>query len=239
MSDQTHNFKYVLLAIVIFIIGFGLYAFFFAMRTAEVSLVSTPAAPTPTEAPGNPLHKVDQILNKSMSGSIAYNVPNSMKLNETVTIELLINPSVSANQLKNQIEDSGSVTAGTIQVSPLMKAVLIPFNANALSITSLSDTPEQPVNSKESTKWQWLVTAHEGGTQGMTLVVYRLIQYKGQDYWREVETYRADINVKVSIAQRLQAFDWKWLIGLLVTSVIVPSLWRWLDKRRQTGKSSK
>ena len=60
-----------------------------------------------------------------MQSSFAYNVPESMKLNDTVTIELLLNPSVSASELGNQVTESGTLTTGTFEITPRMKAELI------------------------------------------------------------------------------------------------------------------
>jgi hypothetical protein len=75
------------------------------------------------------------------------------------------------------------------------------------------------------------VTAKREGSQRLTLVVYMLVKYEGQDYWREVETYRNDILVNVTLGQRLRAFDWKWLIGLLVASGAASFVWTWIKKR--------
>ncbi len=198
---------------------------------------TTTATPVPTtQQPSDPLVPIDEILTQALTGSIAYNVPEFMQMNETVTLELLLNPSVSEEQLKQQIEESGSVESGTVQVSPLMKAELFAHDREGLIVSPLHDTPEQPVSPAETTRWQWLVTAKKGGTQGLTLVVYRLVNFDGKDYWREVEAYRANIIVEVSLVQRVMAFDWKWLGGILLTSVLVPAFWRWVDKRKLSRK---
>ena len=65
------------------------------------------------------------------------------------------------------------------------------------------------------------------------MVVYRLLQYQGQDYWREVETYKTNINVNVTVAQRIQSIDWKWLAGILITALLIPAFWRWIDNRKK------
>ena len=82
-------------------------------------------------------------------------------------------------------------------------------------------------------RWAWLVTAHKSGMQKLTLVLYRLVQYQGQDYWREIESYQADIEVNVTIAQRLGSVDWKWIVGILITAMLIPAFWRWMDYRKK------
>ncbi|MEW5940934.1 MAG: hypothetical protein AB1750_14790, partial [Chloroflexota bacterium] len=188
------------------------------------------AAVAPTSGPADTLAAVDEILNQTLSGSLAYNAPESMQLGETLVIELLLNPSLSEEEWGEQIEESGAVVTGTVQITPLTKAEL-KAQEEAFDILPLNDTPEQPISATESTRWQWQVIAKKEGTQRLTLVVYMLVKYNDQDYWREVETYRNDILVNVTFAQRLRAFDWKWLVGLLVTSGLVPFAWRWMKKR--------
>ena len=114
-----------------------------------------------------------------------------------------------------------------------MKAVLIAQDADAFIITQIPEDAVQLMSATDTTQWKWLITAKKGGPQILTLVVYRLIQYQGQDYWREVETYKANINVNVTIAQRIQSIDWKWLAGILITALLIPALWRWIDNRKK------
>jgi hypothetical protein len=203
---------------------------------------SNPAATHPSSqlSVQEQLAQIDQVLSQSMKSSFAYNSPSSMKLEETGTIELLLNPSATTEQLGNQITETGTVNTGTLNISPRMKAELIAHDPEAFSIRSIPEDPIQLISGTETTKWEWLVTARKGGTQTLTLVIYRLIQYQGQDYWREVETYKANIYVNVTIAQLIGALDWKWMLGLLLTAIAIPAFWRWMDQRKkQTEKIAK
>ena len=179
------------------------------------------------------LAQIDRILSQSMKSSFAYNSPSSMKLDETATIELLLNPSVTTEQLGSQITESGTVNTGTLDITPRMKAELIAQDPEAFLIRSIPEDPIQLISGTDTTKWEWLVTARKGGTQTLTLIIYLLIQYQGQDYWREVETYKANINVDVTIAQRLGSLDWKWILGILLTAIAIPAFWRLVDQRRK------
>lgn len=245
MSPNSENSfsRYILISIIILLVGISILllakpiignVFSNINSSLPTDVTAIPNTPTPPSPSG--LKSVDQILNQALSASIAYNAPESMQLDETIIIQLLINPSISEDELGQQVEESGAVTTGTVQITPLMKAELKAQNGEAFAIQPLHDTPEQPVSTTDTTRWQWQVTAERGGVQGLTLVVYRLIQYENKDYWREVETYKANILVNVTFAQRLQAFDWKWLGGLLLTSLIIPLFLRWYDKRNPRGK---
>ena len=245
VSKNKVILRYVLVLVLILATGIGVLMLLGPVignvfSTINTSLVSYTPIPPSTPGPGNELSRVDEILNQAMSASIAYNAPSAMQLDETVIIQLLLNPSVSEGEIAKQIEESGAVTTGTVEITPLMKAELKAQNGEAFVIEPLHDTSEQPVSASDATRWQWQVTARKGGVQGLTLVLYRLVKYENKDYWREVETYKANITVKVSLAQRFQSFDWKWLGGILLTSIVVPLIMRWLNKRkRNTAKSKK
>jgi hypothetical protein len=197
--------------------------------------------PASTEAPistGEPVstpdfNKIDQVLKASLIGSIAYNAPQAMKLNEIVTIELLLNPSVEPTALATQITGGGPVITASIQVTPRMKAVLIPQGEDTFLIQPMHDNPEQLIGSTETTKWSWDVTAKKAGTHRLTLVIYRLITVDGNENWRLVESYKSDIAVEVSMIQRILMLDWKWISGILVTAFLIPAFWRWIDQRKK------
>ena len=214
--------------------------------SAATPTESSTSAPTATAIVNTPsvedqLAQIDDILRQSISASIAYNKPQSMRLGDTTTIELLLNPSLSPEALSTQVTESGQVTSASIQITPRMKATLLSDDAQAFSIQPEQDNPEQLVSGTETTRWAWLVTAHKSGQQRLTLILYRLVQYQGQNYWREIESYQADIDVKVTVAQRLGSLDWEWIVGILATALLIPAFWRWLDqrKKRKLGTESK
>lgn len=198
-----------------------------------------PSSPMPGESlsVNQQLVEIDEELNKSMQSSFAFNAPESMKLNDTITIELLLNPSVSTLELGNQITEGGTVNTGTLEITPRMKAELIAQDPDAFNINQIPEDPEQLISATDTTRWKWLLTSKKRGAQTLTLVVYRLVQFQGQDYWREVETYKANINVNVTVVQQIQSIDWKWLAGIIITALLIPAFWRWIDKRKKESVS--
>ena len=171
-------------------------------------------------------------------GHIAYNTPVSMQLAQTVDIQMLLSPSASPEDLKKQIVEAGLVTAGELQVTPLMKAELVADDPQAFGVQAFQDNPEQVIVADAPTQWRWSVTAKKPGDQVLVLTVYRQIQYNGQAYWRMVETYKNTIHITVSAKQQLLQFDWKWLVGILLTAILIPALWRFIDLRKKKKKAA-
>ncbi len=207
------------------------------------TMASSTSAPTPvavgTLSVGDQLAQIDDILKQSLSASIAYNEPKSMTLDETTTIELLLNPSLSPQALSTQVTAGGQVASASVEITPRMKALLIADDSEAFTIQPVHDDPEQLVSGTGTTQWTWRVTARKSGSQRLTLTLYRLVQYQGQDYWREIQTYQANIDVQVTLAQRIESLDWKWFAGILLTALLIPAFWRWMDSRKKKSDSKK
>jgi hypothetical protein len=249
MQTQSRIGKYVALFFIVALAGVGLRVFVGLLGPRIGNTFSTinscldlpcelaNATVTAQQIGDSPLRKqlqvVDQALAQSIESSIAYNAPQAMKVDETVTIELLLNPSVEPSALATQITQAGQVTTASIQVTPRMKAVLIPVPEGSFVIQSLHENPEQFISSTVTTKWSWNVTAKEAGTNTLTLVIYRLLTVDGTEDWRLVESYRSDIHVEVTFVQRLLSLDWKWILGIIVTAVLIPGFWRWVDQRKK------
>jgi hypothetical protein len=207
-----------------------------APAPTQAPIETTKNAPMPTATPqvdiGSQLQQIDGLLRQQMSASIAYNKPESMNLGGTTTIELLLNPSLPEEQLGTQVTEGGAVTTSTVEITPQMKAVLLSPLAEAFTIQPLYDEI-QLISGTKTTKWAWFVTARKSGTQNLVLVIYRLVKFEGQDYWREVETYKADIEVKVPFTYWILSIDWKWLISIFVALLSLPFIWRWFNRRKK------
>jgi hypothetical protein len=213
------------------------------LPVTEASRTEVPAAATALPQPPSldeQLAKIDEILKQSVAASIAYNAPSEMHLNETVTVQLLLNPSLTEQELKKQVSEPGPIhSSGNVSVTPRTRAELITQDPDAFTINQIPENPEQLINPNGTTEWKWLLTARKEGQQTLTLVIYRLVQYEGRDYWLNVQSYKADINVNVTLGQRVQFIDWKWWVGVLVTAILIPAFWRWVDHRKRDEAASK
>ena len=207
----------------------------FSISTQGATQPSGTAEPSETDIPSaseDEFKAIDELLSQAAQGNIAYNAPSNMKLDETVTIQLLLSPAMAQAALATQLPTDGVPIMTTVDITPRMKAELIALD-EAFSVKPLHDSAEQVVSQTEPTSWEWLVTSKKGGPQKVSLVLYRLIIFEDKEYWRQVQTYKADIDVNVTLGQRLQALDWKWFAGLLLSSLIIPLIKQWLDSRKE------
>jgi LysM repeat protein len=192
------------------------------------------------------------------NSNIAYNRPERMHKGTTTDIELLLNPSMSQAALGTKVAERGeyvtstaepgvlvgpsgeeiTITTANIEITDKMRAKLFSKAPNAFEIQEVSEF-EQVISPDNTTIWRWSVTAKTEGTQTLELVLYRLIKYGNEDHWTELETYRDDIIVEVSLIDRIKSLDWKWIIGIIVTALLIPAFWRLIDSRKKDVADSK
>ncbi len=198
----------------------------------------TPAPTQPVSIIPSALNGIGQVFQQAVQGRIVYNTPSTMKLDQTLEIQLLLSPTISAEELKKQIVELGQVVEAQIEVTPLMKAELKSADSQSFEVLALHDSPEQVILADGPTQWHWSITAKKSGDRILTLVLYRQVEYNGNLYWTLVETYRNNIHITVTPIQWLQNFDWKWLAGILLTAILIPAMWRLVD-RNQKKKSAR
>jgi hypothetical protein len=214
------------------LLSLALASLVFVQVACGSSLPVAPATPAPAG-----FTSIDNILQNAVMGHIAYNAPTGMQMDQTVEIQLLLSPSASPDELKKQIVEGGQVIEAELQITPLMKAELISDDPQAFTIQAFQDSPEQVVMADAATQWRWSITAKKSGDQVLALTLYRQVQYEGHAYWRMLETYKNTIHITVSPKQQLLQFDWKWLVGILLTAILIPALWRFIDQRNKKKKA--
>lgn len=177
---------------------------------------------SPSGGGAGPLDEVDSLLQSSMSGSLAYNAPPEMDLQETVKIHLVLSPNQSEEELKKQVTEPGSVfSSDNIKLTDKMEAKLIPADPDAFTIQELQES-RQLVTNVEPTNWYWQVMAKKSGKQKLSLVVYRVVEYQGEELTRVVKEFESDIDVKVSPQSRI---PWA---GILLALLLVSAAGGWL-----------
>ncbi len=229
----------------------------FAIYTPSV--IETQTALSAQTSSLHVLEQIDEQLRNSISANFSHLVPTRMKVDETFPIELLISISLTPDELATKVvensglatstaepgelvTDSGEnviITGDTIEITPQVKAVLIPTDSQAFEIQRIHDNDIQFIGSQGPTSWRWVIKAKKEGAQNLVLVVYRLIKFNGSDSWRQVKTYESEINVQITLGQRLELVDWKWVLGIIITLVIIPLFWKWYNAKHDLSLMGK
>lgn len=176
--------------------------------TPTLTYAPSATAPSAGATPANAFDwtAADDAFRNSVAGSLAYNVPASMALNQTNTIQALLSPTLSKDDLAAQITETGTVTATDLKVTLWMSAELRAADSSSFEIQALHADAKQLLSLTQPTEWKWNITAKKAGLQTLTLTVFRLVQYKSEDYWPET-SYERPIQVNVTLGQQMQNFN--------------------------------
>jgi hypothetical protein len=181
--------------------------------------------------------QIDGLLKQTALGTIAYNKPDAMLLDETRQIQLLLSPVLSGEELGARVTPGGQVVTAAVRITSRMQAELKAEDPDAFDIQPLHADPVQLVAEDEPTEWKWSVTAQEEGQHRLHLTLHRLVEFDGKEYWRKVKEYEDPIVVDVTLGQRLARFDWYWAVGLVVAGLAFPAVWWWLDRRKKSKEA--
>ncbi|MGD0613713.1 MAG: hypothetical protein ABSB41_19630 [Anaerolineales bacterium] len=213
-------------------------SFILLIATSACGSAATPTSVATTLPPvASTMDLIETQEYQTIESSIAYNAPNTMQKDTPVTIELLLNPSLSSATMAAQVTGTGPVITTGIEITPITKAVLTSPDKDAFTILSI-DSPEQVVSSTETTKWRWFVTPKKGGLQLLILTIYRQVHLQDQDYWPEVATYTSSIDVNVTWVQWITSQDWEWVFGsggfvALLLAIYIGLVKPWIDNRNR------
>jgi len=177
---------------------------------------------------------IDEILGNMAEGRIAFNAPDSVvELEQSFSIQLLLEPSKTAGELETRISASGPTESHQIKISETMKARLTGSGFEITAITS----EEQLVSARETTEWKWEVKAVKPGTQRLYLTVSAIVKFQDETKTRAIRTFEREMLVKVSLGKKISIFvgkNWQWLW----TALAVPAV-GWLWKRKSAKKRVK
>jgi hypothetical protein len=170
-------------------------------------------------------NSVDQLLNEMDLGSIAFNAPTEINIDDTPQIQLILSLTDTAEQLKQSITAAGDKLGAKIKVSNRMEARLTGYQFQITKVT-----PEvQAVSRNEQTEWKWEIEPKEAGRHNLYLTINALLEIDGQSTPRSIKTFDKQIEVHVTTTQWAKRFfekNWQWLWTALLVPVVV-----WLWKR--------
>lgn len=190
--------------------------------------------PTSSRLPPDPFAAVDELLQELELGTIAFTVPRSLNLRETAMVQLVLSLNLTVDELSGMIESAAPVESAAVRVSDRMQARLSGANFSISAIT-----PEtQAVSRGEPTQWRWEARPLAEGTHSLHLTLSALLRVDGESTARTIRTFDREIEVKVTVPQRLGGFlreNWEWLW----TALLVPvGGWIWRRVRRGRRNSA-
>jgi hypothetical protein len=172
---------------------------------------------------------LEKALAALKTGTLAYNTPERMKVEQTAHIVAKIaSEAVSAEALKAQMpQDAGTNTEmASTAITPKMKMTLTGAD---FTITPLS-SEEQMVVGSVPTTWAWdIVPKHSGK---LRLHLAAVIELNGMV--KDFTTVDRDIAVQVDAADMVGDFvrgNWQWLIATL--TALVGGLWKFFHGRKK------
>ncbi|HKE83465.1 MAG TPA: hypothetical protein VKB50_06920 [Vicinamibacterales bacterium] len=181
--------------------------------------------------------EIDEALGRLVTGQVAFNSPDRMRLGETRTVALVASPEMDAStlssELRQRIGGTDPIAVDTLQIAPVMEAQL--EGASAFAITALTPL-RQPVSRAPPTEWRWSVRANETGTHPLHLTINAIITVAGEPYQRSIDVLDRSIRVEISSSQRIGMFletNWQWLLG---TIAIPLGVWLWSERTKKGRK---
>lgn len=175
---------------------------------------------------------VDRVIDQLRLGNIAFNTPQSMEIEKSQNVQLLLSLDQTIEELKSNIQALGNKEGASIKVSDRMEATLSGLAFNIANVTP----NEQAIASKGVTSWQWEVIPKKEGRQQLYLTLTALLEVDGNDTKKSIKTFEKVIQVEVSPYQKASAFivgNWQWLWATLVLPF---GLWSWKKLKKQSPK---
>jgi hypothetical protein len=169
--------------------------------------------------------------------NVVFTTPETMKMEETKVIELLVSPSKSVEELTAKLSEPGQAGTGSTKYADRMEAQL---TGTGFTITPISPAI-QPVEPGHVTKWMWQIKPKDGGAQRLDLTLNAVLN-DGKDR-SMVETFKRDINIKVSWSQRASSFvgglkDMQWLWAAIIVP-IAGAIYGWWRKKGKKSRRKK
>ena len=163
-------------------------------------------------------YDVDNIIEKMEYGTIAFNSPTTINIDDTPWIQLILSLTETAEKLKASIRAVGERSAAAVKVCDRMEARLTGY---MFQITAI--TPEvQAVSHHEPTEWRWEIHPKEEGEHKLHLTLSALFKVEDVQTQKTIRTFDKTIVVEVTGIQRIVMFGkkyWQWLWAVILVPV--------------------
>ena len=115
--------------------------------SAEMATRSMAPPPSPPE----PLRDVDRLLEEMEFGTIAFNAPTNINIDDSPQIQLILSLAETVEKLKQSITEEGEKVGATIRVCDRMEARLSGYMFQITAITH----EIQAVSKRQQQEWKW------------------------------------------------------------------------------------
>lgn len=184
-----------------------------------------------------------KIAEKELSkANIAFNVPETMKVAESKTVNLLLSPKYFSFELvsllKESLVDTNKIIVDSLKISSIMEAFL---TGQDFSITAITP-PRQRIDKYGKNIWKWEVKALKPGKDRKLYLTLNAIIFDGKD--KEpctIKTYERTIFVYVRFGDKLFSFfnkNWQWVFAAILSPTAV-YIWGKIKNRKKAPPETK
>ena len=188
----------------------------------------------PPPPPPEPLGDVDRLLEEMEFGTIAFNAPTNINIDDSPQIQLILSLAETVEKLKQSITEEGEKVGATIRVSDRMEARLSGYMFQIAAITH----EIQAVSKRQQTEWKWEIHPKKEGKHKLHLTLTALLEIDGHSTPRAIRTFDKIIEVNVTATQKIGLFfknNWQWLWAAILVPV---AGWLWKRKKKQLTNTS-
>lgn len=162
--------------------------------------------------------------------AMAFNTPDMIKLGNSADMQLIIDPTKTAEQIKKEIEAEGSKLGADIQVSKVVVAKVL---APDFEVIEFIEKGRQAIDFNGPTEWRWTITPKKIGEHKVNVTVSAVIEIDGDRAERLIKVFDREIAVTVTPAEAVKFFfskNWEWFWSAIVLPFFV---WMWKQYKKK------
>lgn len=205
----------------------------YMLQTApNLALPSAPYPPPPAPPPppipqafdsepmGGGATKTDAILEQLESASMVFTVPDHANIKDTITVQLLIDPSKSLDEITEIVTVNGVRTTKRVHVSKIIEANLTAPNFKIDAVTP----EQQAITSTQPTEWLWKLTPQSAGAHEVSLSVIAIVDVGDKSAMHHIKTYEQNVVIEIKTTQLIADWFkkyWQWLFSTLIIPLVI------------------
>lgn len=202
--------------------GSGLPGTELSTRPAVTAIHIDPTRPPPVKPAEKAKPNVieDPVISQLYKASLAFVVPSTANINDTLNAQLLIDPSKEVEELAKQLTNKGTTIKQEIRVSKKIIAKLTAADFDLKDVTP----NEQALSSTEPTEWLWELRPKSVGNHEIKLTVVAVIKVDNESSEHHIKTFDKVIKVTITPPQVILGWlskYWQWLISTLIIPMAI------------------